>query len=51
MPQTKVTSIKKKSSSSKSKDYLKTSDRKRPTWSFEVERSGQRKRYLKSLNK
>ena len=44
-----VTSIKKKSSSSKSKDYLKTSDRKRPTWHFEVEGSGQRKRYLKSL--
>ena len=46
-----VTSIKKESSSSKPKDYLKTSDRKRPTWHFEVEGSGQRKRYLKSLNK
>ena len=48
---TMVTSFKKESSSSKSKDYLKTSDRKRPTWHFEVEGSGQRKRYLKSLNK
>ena len=46
-----VTSFKKESSSSKSNDYLKTSDRKRPTWHFEVEGSGQRKRYLKSLNK
>jgi len=44
-----VTSIKKESSSSKSQDYLKTSDRKRPTWHFEVEGSGQRKRYLRSL--
>ena len=36
---------------SMSKNYLKTSDKNRPTWHFEVEGSGLRKRYLKSLNK
>ena len=28
---------------------LKKTDRKKPTWHFEVEGSGQRKRYLRSL--
>ena len=28
---------------------LKKTDRKQPTWHFEVEGSGQRKRYLRSL--
>ena len=28
---------------------LKKTDRKTPTWNFEVEGSGQRKRYLRSL--
>jgi len=41
--------IKKKLSSSNSGVNLKKSDNKQPTWHFEVEGSGQRKRYLRSL--
>ena len=41
--------IKKKLSTGNSGISLKTSDRKKPTWHFEVEGSGQRKRYLRSL--
>ncbi len=43
------TPIKKKLSSSNPSISLNTSDRKKPTWDFEVEGSGQRKRYLRSL--
>ena len=41
--------IKKKLSSSNSGVNLKETDNKKPTWHFEVEGSGQRKRYLRSL--
>ena len=41
--------IKKKLSTSNSGINLKKTDRKKPTWYFEVEGSGQRKRYLRSL--
>tara|TARA_B100001029_G_scaffold32808_1_gene24725 strand:- start:160 stop:318 length:159 start_codon:yes stop_codon:yes gene_type:complete len=42
--------IKKKLSTSSNPGInLNTSDRKKPTWNFEVEGSGQRKRYLRSL--
>ena len=43
------TSIKKKLSTGNPAINLKTNDRKKPTWHFEVEGSGQRKRYLRSL--
>ena len=43
------TPIKKKLSTSNPGINLNTSDRKNPTWNFEVEGSGQRKRYLRSL--
>ena len=43
------TPIKKKFSTGNSEINLKTNDRKKPTWHFEVEGSGQRKRYLRSL--
>ena len=43
------TPIKKKLSSSNSGVNLKKPDNKKPTWNFEVEGSGQRKRYLRSL--
>jgi len=43
------TKIKKKFSTGNSEINLKTNDRKEPTWHFEVEGSGQRKRYLRSL--
>ena len=42
-------SIKKKLSTSNPGINLKKTDRKQPTWHFEVEGSGQRKRYLRSL--
>ena len=42
-------SIKKKLNSSKTGFNLKKTDNKKPTWHFEVEGSGQRKRYLRSL--
>ena len=41
--------IKKKLSTSNSGINLKKTDNKKPTWNFEVEGSGQRKRYLRSL--
>tara|TARA_Y100001968_G_scaffold298063_1_gene307662 strand:- start:2 stop:175 length:174 start_codon:yes stop_codon:yes gene_type:complete len=41
--------IKKKLSTSNPGINLKKTDRKKPTWHFEVEGSGQRKRYLRSL--
>ena len=41
--------IKKKLSTSNSSVSLKKTDNKKPTWHFEVEGSGQRKRYLRSL--
>ena len=41
--------INKKFSSSNPGVNLKRSDNKKPTWRFEVEGSGQRKRYLRSL--
>ena len=41
--------IKKKLSTSNSGVNLKKTDKKQPTWHFEVEGSGQRKRYLRSL--
>ena len=42
--------IKKKLSTSNSGVNLeKKTDQKKPTWHFEVEGSGQRKRYLRSL--
>ena len=43
------TQIKKKLSTSNSCVNLKKTDNKKPTWHFEVEGSGQRKRYLRSL--
>ena len=43
------TPIKKKLSSNNSGVNLKKTDNKQPTWHFEVEGSGQRKRYLRSL--
>ena len=43
------TKIKKKLSTSNSGVNLKKADNKNPTWRFEVEGSGQRKRYLRSL--
>ena len=42
-------SIKKKLSTGNSGYDLKKTDNKVPTWHFEVEGSGQRKRYLRSL--
>ena len=41
--------IKKKFSTSNPGVNLKKTDKKKPTWHFEVEGSGQRKRYLRSL--
>ena len=41
--------INKKLSTSNPGINLKKSDNKQPTWHFEVEGSGQRKRYLRSL--
>ena len=41
--------IKKKLSAGNPGINLKRTDRKQPTWHFEVEGSGQRKRYLRSL--
>ena len=43
------TKIKKKLSTSNPDVNLKKTDIKQPTWHFEVEGSGQRKRYLRSL--
>ena len=43
------TPIKKKLSTGNPRINLKETDRKTPTWHFEVEGSGQRKRYLRSL--
>ncbi len=43
------TSIKKKLSTGNPGVNLQKSDRKEPTWHFEEEGSGQRKRYLRSL--
>tara|TARA_Y100001968_G_scaffold277800_1_gene272795 strand:- start:471 stop:626 length:156 start_codon:yes stop_codon:yes gene_type:complete len=43
------TSIKKKLSTSSTGVNLKQADNKKLTWHFEVEGSGQRKRYLRSL--
>ena len=43
------TQIKKKLSTSNPSVNLKKTDNKKPTWHFEVEGSGQRKRYLRSL--
>ena len=43
------TPIKKKLSSKNTGINFKTIDTKKPTWHFEVEGSGQRKRYLRSL--
>ena len=43
------TQIKKKLSTGNPGINLKKIDRKPPTWHFEVEGSGQRKRYLRSL--
>ena len=43
------TPIKKKLSTSNPGVNLKKTDNKKPTWHFEVEGSGQRKRYLRSL--
>ena len=43
------TPIKKKLSTSNPGVNLKKPDREKPTWHFEVEGSGQRKRYLRSL--
>ena len=42
-------SIKKKLSTSNTGVNLTKTDNKKPTWHFEVEGSGQRKRYLRSL--
>ena len=42
-------SINKKLSTSNPGINLKKTDRNKPTWRFEVEGSGQRKRYLRSL--
>ena len=41
--------IKKKLSTSNAGANLRKTDNKKPTWHFEVEGSGQRKRYLRSL--
>tara|TARA_B100000700_G_scaffold273833_1_gene318500 strand:+ start:146 stop:319 length:174 start_codon:yes stop_codon:yes gene_type:complete len=41
--------IKKKLSTGNPGINLKKTGRKKPTWHFEVEGSGQRKRYLRSL--
>ena len=41
--------INKKLSTSNPGINLKKTDRNKPTWRFEVEGSGQRKRYLRSL--
>ena len=41
--------IKKKLSTENPRINSKKTDRKTPTWNFEVEGSGQRKRYLRSL--
>ena len=43
------TPIKKKLSTSNTGVNLKKADNNNPTWHFEVEGSGQRKRYLRSL--
>ena len=43
------TQIKKKLSTSNSGVNLKKTENKQATWHFEVEGSGQRKRYLRSL--
>ncbi|MBW3042686.1 hypothetical protein CVO71_08550 [Prochlorococcus marinus str. XMU1408] len=43
------TPIKKKLSTSNPCVNLKKADKKKQTWHFEVEGSGQRKRYLRSL--
>ena len=43
------TFINKKLSSNSPRVNLKKTDKKKPTWHFEVEGSGQRKRYLRSL--
>ena len=43
------TQIKKKLSTRNPGVNLKKTDNKKPTWHFEVEGSGQRKRYLRSL--
>ena len=43
------TKIKKKLTTGSSGINLQKTDRKNPTWHFEVEGSGQRKRYLRSL--
>ena len=43
------THIKKNLGSNNSGVNLKKTDNKQPTWHFEVEGSGQRKRYLRSL--
>jgi len=43
------TPINKKLSTSNPGFNLKKTDNKKPTWNFEVEGSGQRKRYLRSL--
>ncbi|WP_269611474.1 hypothetical protein [Prochlorococcus marinus] len=43
------TQINKKLSTSNPGVNLKKTDNKKPTWHFEVEGSGQRKRYLRSL--
>ena len=43
------TPINKKFSSGNPGVNLKRTDLKKPTWHFEVEGSGQRKRYLRSL--
>ena len=43
------TPINKKFSSGKPGVNLKRTNNKKPTWHFEVEGSGQRKRYLRSL--
>ena len=42
--------IKKKLISNNPGVNSKKTDNKKPTWHFEVEGSGQRKRYLRSLN-
>ena len=42
-------SIEKKFSTTNSRVNLKGDNYKKPTWHFEVEGSGQRKRYLRSL--
>ena len=43
------TQMKKKFNTSNTGVNLKRTDHKKPTWHFEVEGSGQRKRYLRSL--